>query len=244
MLQALLVGFGGFLGTVLRYAVTRIPMGWSFPLSTLVVNVLGCFALGLLAGARYTETARAFVFIGVLGGFTTFSAFGNETFQLLRAPARARRGRRVGRTRADLTRDAGQDQPGPGRGDRKDQQHAQAKRRRDDRHRAAQRDPRGGNQAHGAASEQRRGREGVPRQRRSDVPVRERQHGARRAAGRARQPRHGMEHASRHERRHERRERQEHRPGQRAQREHEGERPVVRRARPQRKSPSVHGIMR
>ena len=84
MLQALLVGFGGFLGTVLRYAVTRIPMGWSFPLSTLVVNVVGCFALGLLAGARYTETARAFVFIGVLGGFTTFSAFGNETFQLLR----------------------------------------------------------------------------------------------------------------------------------------------------------------
>jgi len=79
MLQALLVGLGGFLGTVLRYAVTRIPMGWSFPLSTLVVNVVGCLALGLLAGARVPETARAFVFIGVLGGFTTFSAFALDT---------------------------------------------------------------------------------------------------------------------------------------------------------------------
>ena len=82
--QALLVGCGGFLGTVLRYAITRIPMGWSFPLSTLVVNVAGCFALGILAGLRVPEGARAFVFVGVLGGFTTFSAFGNETFLLLR----------------------------------------------------------------------------------------------------------------------------------------------------------------
>ena len=84
MLQALLVGCGGFVGTVLRYAITRIVPGGSFPLSTLIVNVVGCLALGVLAGSRIPEGARAIVFIGVLGGFTTFSAFGNETFLLLR----------------------------------------------------------------------------------------------------------------------------------------------------------------
>src|SRR4029453_18036628 len=80
-------GIGGFLGSILRYAITRIPMGGPFPLATLFVNVAGCLVLGLLAGwggARYGAATRAFLFVGVVGGFTTFSAFGNETFQLLR----------------------------------------------------------------------------------------------------------------------------------------------------------------
>jgi fluoride exporter len=60
-----------------------------FPYGTLAVNLIGCFVIGLLAqygesrGAFSTE-ARAFIFIGILGGFTTFSAFGNETMDLVR----------------------------------------------------------------------------------------------------------------------------------------------------------------
>lgn len=60
-----------------------------FPLGTLAVNLTGCFAIGLLfelveARGLFTAEARAFVFIGVLGGFTTFSTFGNETINLWR----------------------------------------------------------------------------------------------------------------------------------------------------------------
>ena len=88
-----LVGLGGFLGSILRYGmggmVGRIKSGWTFPLETLVINVVGCLVLGLLAGLSETRgvltgTTRAFLLIGLLGGFTTFSAFGYETFQLLR----------------------------------------------------------------------------------------------------------------------------------------------------------------
>ena len=92
MEKALLVGLGGFLGTILRYAVGewvgRLKAGWTFPLETLVINVVGCLVLGVLAGLADTRgiltgTTRAVVFIGLLGGFTTFSAFGYETLQLL-----------------------------------------------------------------------------------------------------------------------------------------------------------------
>ena len=91
--KVLLVGVGGFLGTVLRYGVGtivgRLKAGWTFPLETLIVNVVGCLAIGVLAGLSesrgvFSGTTRAFLFIGVLGGFTTFSSFGYETFQLLR----------------------------------------------------------------------------------------------------------------------------------------------------------------
>jgi CrcB protein len=86
-------GVGGFLGSTLRYGlgglVARMKAGWTFPLETLVINVLGCLVLGVLAGLAesrglFAGTTRAFLFIGVLGGFTTFSTFGYETFQLMR----------------------------------------------------------------------------------------------------------------------------------------------------------------
>ena len=92
MLRILLVGLAGLAGTLCRYwlagAVTR-RYGESFPLGTLVVNLFGCFAAGLLfhlMQERYafSETARAVVFVGLLGGFTTFSSFGLQTFTLLR----------------------------------------------------------------------------------------------------------------------------------------------------------------
>jgi CrcB protein len=87
------VGLGGFIGTVVRYGlgglVARLKGGLLFPVETLVINVLGCLAIGALAGLAesrgvFTGTTRAFLFIGVLGGFTTFSSFGYETFQLMR----------------------------------------------------------------------------------------------------------------------------------------------------------------
>jgi CrcB protein len=87
-----LVGVGGFLGSVARYwlsgAVQDRTSG-GFPSGTLAVNVLGCFLIGVvseLADAHgfLSAEARAAVIVGVLGGFTTFSAFGNETINLLR----------------------------------------------------------------------------------------------------------------------------------------------------------------
>ena len=93
MEKVLMVGVGGFLGSVLRYGVGglvgRMKAGWTFPLETLLINVTGCLVLGFLAGLAETRgilsgSTRAFLFIGVLGGFTTFSTFGYETFQLVR----------------------------------------------------------------------------------------------------------------------------------------------------------------
>jgi CrcB protein len=88
-----LVGLGGFLGSILRYEigglVGRLKAGWTFPLETLLINGAGCLVLGFLAGLSETRgvlsgTTRAFLFIGLLGGFTTFSTFGYETFHLMR----------------------------------------------------------------------------------------------------------------------------------------------------------------
>lgn len=93
MLRLLLIGCGGFLGSVGRYLVSRTTQSLcnqlSIPAGTLSVNVLGCLLAGLLGGlleSRIDLSAEAqlFLFVGVLGGFTTFSAFGYETFNLLR----------------------------------------------------------------------------------------------------------------------------------------------------------------
>ncbi len=92
--RILLIGIAGLVGTLLRYgiggALTRVKVGASFPYETLVINVTGCLAIGALAGLAESRgilsgTSRAVVFIGLLGGFTTFSTFGYETFQLVRA---------------------------------------------------------------------------------------------------------------------------------------------------------------
>jgi CrcB protein len=88
-----LAGIGGFIGSSLRYAVTGYVQTWSrsidFPYGTLAVNLIGCFLIGFLsqlAESRgvFTAESRTFVSIGILGGFTTFSAFGNETMNLWR----------------------------------------------------------------------------------------------------------------------------------------------------------------
>ena len=93
MKQLLLVGVGGALGAILRWklsgAVLHFSADWRFPLGTFVVNVLGCLVAGVLAGLVVkldvlSADTRLFLFTGVLGGFTTFSAFGVETVYLLR----------------------------------------------------------------------------------------------------------------------------------------------------------------
>lgn len=89
----LLVGIGGFVGSVARYKLG----GWllhhtaqqKFPFSTFAVNVAGCLAIGILAGLAekhdlVSPSLRLLLFTGLLGGFTTFSAFGLETVFLLR----------------------------------------------------------------------------------------------------------------------------------------------------------------
>jgi CrcB protein len=92
MLRITLVGLAGLAGTLCRYwlsgAVTR-RYGEAFPAGTLAVNLVGCFAAGLLfhfmqERQALSETARAAVFVGLLGGFTTFSSYGLQTFALLR----------------------------------------------------------------------------------------------------------------------------------------------------------------
>jgi len=93
MMSILLVFAGGGLGAVMRFligpAIQSMANGLAFPIGTFVVNVTGCLIIGALAGlaesrSLFTLELRQFVFVGILGGYTTFSSFGLETFQLLR----------------------------------------------------------------------------------------------------------------------------------------------------------------
>ena len=92
MQNFLLVGLGGALGAMSRYAVL-IAVGrlWplSFPIGTLLVNIAGSLAMGIFIGAMarlmpaWGEAARLFVAVGILGGFTTFSSFSLDTIALI-----------------------------------------------------------------------------------------------------------------------------------------------------------------
>lgn len=87
----LLVAVGGGLGTALRFGVGRWALallGPGFPFGTFAVNIIGGFLMGLLAGwlARFGEGGeelRLLLGVGVLGGFTTFSAFSLEVFNMI-----------------------------------------------------------------------------------------------------------------------------------------------------------------
>ena len=87
MKTLLWVAAGGACGAVLRYAVQALAASWSLPWGTFAVNAIGCFAIGAMlaafAGAPWFETVgRAFLMVGLLGAFTTFSAFSADTLLL------------------------------------------------------------------------------------------------------------------------------------------------------------------
>ena len=93
MVNVLLIFLGSGLGALARYKLGSLALhqwpDWRFPVGTCLVNVLGCLVAGVLAGAAerqglFTANTRHFLFTGLLGGFTTFSAFGLETVYLLR----------------------------------------------------------------------------------------------------------------------------------------------------------------
>ncbi len=87
----ILVGIGGSIGSVLRYAIALLmakPTSSSFPFATLIVNLVGCFLIGVIValsgkGDLVTPEWRIFLTAGFCGGFTTFSAFSLENIRLM-----------------------------------------------------------------------------------------------------------------------------------------------------------------
>jgi CrcB protein len=89
----LLVALGGAVGSVARFKLSGLVLhhtiDWRFPAGTFAVNVLGCLVAGVLAGLAekhhmFSPDTRVLLFTGLLGGFTTFSAFGLETMTLIK----------------------------------------------------------------------------------------------------------------------------------------------------------------
>lgn len=92
MLDVILVGIGGFAGTVARYLIGLIPLknGGAFPWKTLAINILGAFFIGLIsAAAAKNESVNSHLVlmlkVGLCGGFTTFSTFAFENEELLKS---------------------------------------------------------------------------------------------------------------------------------------------------------------
>ncbi|MBI4378001.1 MAG: fluoride efflux transporter CrcB [Nitrospinae bacterium] len=91
MTKIMLLVAGGATGTVTRYAVSGLTHRYfdgTFPIGTLVVNLIGSFLIGLIWGlwetSNISSNTRTFIFIGILGGFTTFSSYTMETVNLFR----------------------------------------------------------------------------------------------------------------------------------------------------------------
>ena len=88
----LIVGFGGFIGTVARFLIMRYFQFTStsiFPWSTFSINIAGCLLIGLIYGISekndvLSPEIRLFLTVGICGGFTTFSTFSNDAFLLIR----------------------------------------------------------------------------------------------------------------------------------------------------------------
>lgn len=91
MLNCLVVGLGGFIGAVLRYLISLIPIKnpESFPINTFIINIIGAFAIGCIAFAgskneNIDPKLLLFLKVGICGGFTTFSTFSLETAELIK----------------------------------------------------------------------------------------------------------------------------------------------------------------
>jgi len=89
--QALCIAIAGAIGTLCRWGIGRLAVrlfGPSFPYGTLIVNILGCFLIGLvmhlsLASVRFSPVLKLTLTVGFLGALTTFSAFSYETIVLI-----------------------------------------------------------------------------------------------------------------------------------------------------------------
>jgi len=86
-----IIGIGSFFGGVFRYLLSLLiqtKITTNFPLGTLAVNIIGCFFIGIVLGifekGQISHEWKLFLATGLLGGFTTFSAFSGETFMLFR----------------------------------------------------------------------------------------------------------------------------------------------------------------
>ena len=92
MKNLLLIGLGGFIGSIARFLVSKLNnrIDWlSIPIGTLTVNVIGSFLIGFLIGISekspiLTVELRMFLMVGLAGGFTTFSSFSGENLMLMR----------------------------------------------------------------------------------------------------------------------------------------------------------------
>tara|TARA_Y100000758_G_C16040250_1_gene417903 strand:- start:923 stop:1291 length:369 start_codon:yes stop_codon:yes gene_type:complete len=90
--EIIFVGVGGFIGATLRYMISSWSIKFSqygFPLGTFLVNIIGCIMIGIVIGINFDKNiniipVKEFLIIGILGGFTTFSAFGLESFEMLK----------------------------------------------------------------------------------------------------------------------------------------------------------------
>ena len=88
----MIVGFGGFIGTVSRFLISRYfqdNVSSVFPWSTFIINIVGCLLIGFIygfseKGGFLNPELRLFLTVGFCGGFTTFSTFSNDAFMLLR----------------------------------------------------------------------------------------------------------------------------------------------------------------
>ena len=91
MKHLLLVGLGGFIGSIARYAVSKLNIYMHFlaiPMGTLTVNVVGSFIIGVIVGISQkseilSADVRLFLMVGICGGFTTFSSFSVENLMLI-----------------------------------------------------------------------------------------------------------------------------------------------------------------
>lgn len=88
----MIVGLGGFIGTVARFLISRyfqVNVASVFPWSTFVVNIVGCLLIGIIYGISekgdfLSSEIRLFLTVGICGGFTTFSTFSNDAYMLIR----------------------------------------------------------------------------------------------------------------------------------------------------------------
>ncbi len=93
MKEIIFVGAGGFIGALLRYMISLLLVKFpqfGFPLGTFLVNIIGCIVIGFIVGIGFDKhynviPIKEFVIIGILGGFTTFSTFGLESFEMLQS---------------------------------------------------------------------------------------------------------------------------------------------------------------